>query len=340
MSAVNCDRTISGRRSGAALLWTLAVLILTLTATLSVAQLAATATSQRKLDRAEGMAFALLPAAEEAITHWLQQHSSKVILPPDADQPQALVLDDLIIIEDQQLRLTITAFDQCGMMPLRAVIDGSPLRLAVEDEVLRIADASGLNDIADDEPLGLDRLAILSARERGVFPPRMNSGRADHSKEDQPTVFAASDSSTPPPASVEVIEITSAFGGAEISLGAMISTHTTRTGPINVNTAPAWVLEAALRLAGRGGLDQILDNRAAGRSSPVPQAAASEKSSDDSFTPGFVSTSDLWAFRIDARCAIHGGEGKFVGNSWWAVYQRSSSSASPWTCVQRLAITD
>lgn len=336
MSAMIRHRVILGRHRGAALLWTLAVLILTLTATLSVARLAATAAAQRNLDHAQDFADTLLPAAEAAIVDWLQHSSSKVILPPDIDQPQSLVLDDLLTIDDRQLRLTITAFDQCGMMPLRAVIDGSPLRLAVDDQVLRVVDAAGLDDIAADEPLGLDRLA--TSNEHTVFPRRMGSDQADQSTR-QPAVFTAPDSQIP--SSIALTE-TIPTSGDEIPLGAILATHTSRTGPINVNTAREWLLEAALRQAGRGGLDQILDNRAADppRSSPVPEVVAGAQSSDQSSIPTFVSTSGLWAFRIDARCALRGGEGRLVGSSWWAVYQRSSSSTSPWTCVQRLAITD
>lgn len=327
-------------RRGAALLWTLAVLILTLAATLTVAQLAATAATRRQLDGADQLAAALLPGTEQAILHWLEREAPKVILPSDAEEPQVQVLDDLILIADRQWRLTITAFDQCGMVPLRAVFAGSPLRLAVDDELLAVIDSIELDELSDKVPLGLDMFEGLPPSSLLVYPaaqgivPEGELNRAD------PLIFASFVRITT--AGTVVVNERPPLPSVHwpLALGAVFGTHTAKTGPINVNTAPAWLLEAALRQAGRGGLEQILDNRAANRSSPVPQAATGIASSDESMMPTFVSASDLWSFRIDARCAIAGGAQGFVGGSWWAVYQRSSSSTTPWTCVQRLAITD
>lgn len=343
MPAVN-DHSTTWRR-GAALLWTLAVLVLTLTATLSVAQLAATAASRRGLDRSESLAGALLPAAEQAIMHWLQHQSSKAVVPPDVGQPQVLVLNDLIVLDDRRFHLTITAFDQSGMVPLRAILAGSPLRLAMDEDLLCVVDQCLDHGPLDDVPLGLDLLAAAADGGRVVFPRPARTAEAD-STSPVPARFAASGDQAP---SILTITGTIAPSHTVIPFGAILSTHTTRIGPINVNTAPAWLLEAALRQAGRGGLDQILDNRAAdpARSSPVPNlpgaeagVAAGAQPSDQSSMPTFVSVSDVWSFRIDARCAMHDREGGFIGASWWAVYQRSSSSTTPWTCVQRLAITD
>jgi hypothetical protein len=99
---------------------------------------------------------------------------------------------------------------------------------------------------------------------------------------------------------------------------------------INVNTAPVPLLEAALRAGGRSGLEQILQARAAHRRFQPGRLDQGATPANASGAPELVSSSPSWAFRIDA----HAGP---VRRSWWAVYQRSSSS---WECVQRLTIDD
>jgi hypothetical protein len=112
------------------------------------------------------------------------------------------------------------------------------------------------------------------------------------------------------------------------SFGAYVATH--NPGHLNVSTAPLVLLEAALRDAGRGGLEAILAARSEGRQAPIP-TPASDRIDETRSNVGerFVSVSDAWAFRVDARAGR-------VRRSHWLQYRPQELK---WRCVQRLLIT-
>ena len=161
-------------RRGAALLIVLAALILTVTASVSLARLASTTKMQGKLDRAAIMADDLLRATEAPIIAWLESESAQVVLPPEVEAPRIGVLHDTWSDGKLAYELDITAWDQCGMVPIQLARSGSPLRLALSADVRRALDQV---KIKPNEPPGLDLfLPNLDATDNqmSVFP-RANS---------------------------------------------------------------------------------------------------------------------------------------------------------------------
>lgn len=301
-------------RRGAALLIVLAALILTVTASVSLARLASTTKMQRTLDRAAILADDLLRATEAAIIEWLESESAQVVLPPEVEAPRIGVLHDTWSDGKCAYELDITAWDQCGMVPINLARSGSPLRLALPADVRHALDQV---KIKPNEPPGLDLfLANLDATDNqmSVFP------RADST---EPLVFvdalnpASREDEDPQQPSSKTPPI-------PLAVGAFVATHSGRR--INVNTAPADVVKQALRVAGRGGFELVLAARAEGRSVPLGDLPSS--SSSNRAAPQIVGSSSAWSFRIDVQVGP-------LRRSWWAVYVKSRST---WECVQRLAI--
>jgi hypothetical protein len=106
-----------------------------------------------------------------------------------------------------------------------------------------------------------------------------------------------------------------------------VGTH--HSGRININTAPIELVEAALRLAGRGGLEQIVAARSEGRLTSGTALARVTKPGENA--PRISATSTAWAFRIDIRVGP-------LRRSWWSVYVKQRSNR--WECGQRLAIPE
>lgn len=104
------------RRPGVALLLVLAALVLATTACAGLARAAAAARLRAELSHEERIAAALLRAAEAPILDWLHRHAGRVVLPADAATPRFPVMDDTLTIAGDACRVTITAFDQCGMV--------------------------------------------------------------------------------------------------------------------------------------------------------------------------------------------------------------------------------
>lgn len=80
---------------------------------------------------------------------------------------------------------------------------------------------------------------------------------------------------------------------------------------ININTAPRKLLEEAMRLAQRGGIESVLEARREGRPATVPTRTTEPKEGGPFVE--LTGQSALWAVRTDA--AIDG-----VTRSWWTVY--------------------
>ncbi|MHC4414371.1 MAG: hypothetical protein ACYS0G_03710 [Planctomycetota bacterium] len=310
----------SPSRRGAALLIVLATLVLAVSASAALARLASTAMTQRTVAAWTVTADDLLLAAETPILAWLVAESSTVVLPPDVTTPEVALLHDAWVIDGTRYELHIAAWDQCGLVPHRVARSGSPLRFAVPPEVLRVLDQVKM---PRSQPPGLDLVQGQKKTTEGidVFPEAVKS---------QPLVFAEAGGeeagegapSEDPEADLPRRE----------SIGAYVATH--NPGRINVNTAPIDLVRRALRLAGRGGLEQIVKARSEGRPTTIEggRAPAGDRRR---MSPEIAGSSNAWAFRIEVRVGVPGGGS--VGRMWWAVYVRSESS---WECVQRLAITD
>ncbi len=304
-------------RRGAALLIVLATLILAAGASVTIAAAASTQRLARQLARHTLIADDLLRAAEAPIHAWLEAESQKVVLPPDSANPQVEVLHDIFAVDATRYELHITAWDQCGMVPVNAARSGSPLRLALPAEVRRCLDRVTMPEgVAP----GLD--LFLPVMEPGgavsVFPVPANT---------EPLRFAAPGEGVPsepaPPSAHGPPETAS----ERLAIGSCVATH--KPGLITINTAPAEVLEAALRHAGRGGLEQILAARSEGKLAPTAERAQTGDVSRGAPQP--VASSGSWAMRIDVAVGpLH--------RSWWALYTKSSSAQ--WECVQRLAIPE
>jgi hypothetical protein len=278
-------------RRGIALLLVLAALLVVVGSLAALAQSAATLRLERKVDAARQHANHLLPAAEGAIMQWLVKHSEKTVLPPDVIQPQVQLLNDELDLNGDTCSIGIVAFDQCGMAPWTELAHGSPLRLGVPTGILQQVDRISL---PKSSILGLDLMA-RNVPEISIFP--------------------------------DWIENSSDFGNA---IGGIVATHN-EPPRINVNTAPAKMLEQALRVAGRGGLEVILANRAEGKLALAPKptsAAVRESDANDQPVLQIVSTSTCWSFRVEITVGP-------ATKAWWLIY---SHEANQWTCVQRLLI--
>ncbi len=304
-------------RRGAALLIVLAALILTVTASVSLARLASTTKMQGKLDRAAVLADDILQATEAPILTWLEHESAQIVLPPEVEAPRIGVLHDAWSDDNLAYEVDVTAWDQCGMVPINLARSGSPLRLALPADVRRVLDQV---KIKPNVPPGLDLfLAHLDATDNqlSVFP------RADST---EPLVFVAAlnpagrEDEDPQQLLIEAPPI-------PLAVGAVVATHSGDEFRINVNTAPPEVLKQAFRGAGRGGFEFVLAARAEGRSVPLGDIPVSSNSIRTA--PQLVSSSSAWSFRIDVQVGP-------LRRSWWAVYIKSRST---WECVQRLAIT-
>lgn len=312
-------RCTDSSRRGVALLLVLAVLLIVVTVAAGTTRLAATSTLQARGHDETLLADELLRSADAPILHWLATESGQVVLPDDVEAPVVDVLHDVWAIGDESFEMRITAWDQLGMIPLERVAKGSPLRLALPEEVRRAVDAlESANSAEPGLDLFVDREEMLRA-----FP---RADRAD------PKVFqvgqTAGAASSGRPDDEQQPQLVS-------GIGAFIATHNRDPVRINVNTAPMPLVEAALRTAGRGGLDVIRANRREGRASNAPSGSTSHRQ-DEERRVLIVGSSDTWAFRIDLRV-------NRTQRSWWCVYERGTDASrrgTPWRCVQRLLITE
>ncbi len=313
------------RRRGAALLIVLATLVMVVTATVGVATMASTTKSHRLIAERTMIADDLLDVAERPILDWLARESTEIVLPPDVTTPMVTVLHDVWQDQGARYQLQITAWDQCGMVPILVGRSGSPLRLAVPLEVLHLLDRLSLRR---NETAGLD-LFVNSARSADridVFPePELT----------EPQYFGGATADDTQPADTTA----SWESSSRVAIGAHIATH--NPGRLNVNTAPIELVRQAMRQAGRGGLDQIIDARSEGQlatlvGGPGAQGDGRRGGIQRRSTLQVAGDSTAWAFRIDIGVGLP--RGGAVRRSWWAVYVLAQESG--WECVQRLAILD
>jgi len=297
-------------RRGAALLIVLATLALVATASVSLLQRAVTARVGWDFAHNTVEADDLVNAADEAIHHWLTATSASVVLAPDIDIPRIEILHDAWQIDGVTFELWINAWDQCGMVPAMVARSASPLRLSLPESVRRVLDQT---DLPRGQALGLDFFIAdtQSHSPMPVFPTGSGSQPNWFGSSNERPDEASVDPEAPPPAAV----------------GAYLATH--NNDSINVNTAPRDLVEAALRAAGRGGSDAILNARADGRSASVSGLPATGQA--DRSAPRVVGASNAWSIRIDVRVGP-------LQRSWWSVYVKQRSNQ--WERVQRLAIPE
>lgn len=324
-------------RRGIALLLVLAWLVLLLAIVVGVAQVAATHHARRTIDRDTRIADAVHRAAADAIRLFLEHDAARVVLPPDAEAPdvQAPEVPGVSVLHDQlqlgdarAITVRVTAWDQCGMVPIDRLHPGSPFRAVVPAEALGAIDA--LRSTSVPPSFGLDTLLAASGEDAGsmsIFPrhgadqPQRQLADVDPQLRLQEPL-AGSRANAPP------------------AIGAIVATHNDEPWSININTAPVALLEAALRHEGRGGIEPILQARSRGlaaqASSLSPTAAPPSGPPVDGGSIAFVTSSDSWAFRID----IIVGQ---TTTAWWEVHQRAPktrNAGDQWWCVQRIRITE
>jgi hypothetical protein len=291
------SRREQSQERGSALLYVLASMAIVLPAVVGLARTVTTSKLTAAIRRDETAVEDLLSQADAPIRDFLDHEARDLVLLPDARFPVVAVLDDTFDRDGKPVSLTIVTWDQCGLVPLDSARGATPLRLALPrpvvstlDRVKRTGELPGLDWFVED---GISHIS--------PFPPT-------------PTI-------APTKEATSLCWPTSLDG----VLGAHVATHS--HGKLNVSTAPIDVLEAALREDGRGGLDAIVAARSEHRQVPVP-AAASHSDDHESRRIEFTSTSDCFAFRVDARVGR-------VRRSRWLVYQPSEGI---WHCVQRLLV--
>ncbi len=172
--AVTHLRRTSPARRGAALLLVLAMLVIAVSSATVLVSVAGTHRARAESLQTTNSANQLLAAADPRIQAWLGR-SRSVVLPIEAPIPAVEVIDDRWTSGDIDYRIRITAFDQCGMLPIELASSSSPLRLVIDPVALdAVRDLEG----AKANPTGLDQ--VISAA-MPIYPLR--SG-------DQPAVGA------------------------------------------------------------------------------------------------------------------------------------------------------
>jgi len=245
----------------------------------------------------------LLRSVEAPIQHWLEEHSRDVVLPPDAASPRVLVLNDVIERDDLTIEIRITAFDQLGMAPLVLLRGGSPLRLALTDDMRRFVDAV---HPPNGSPLGVDQFISFGHDQAlRVFP--------------------------------------TAQDGEIAAIGELINTHEDLPARININTAPALLLAHALRVAGRSDGAMITNARTEGRQASIASGSRSGQiDSGDvllvaaSDLWSFKIDVSIDGVRRSWWCVYQHQTSRTLDRD----RRSSQNGASRWLCVQRLLITE
>jgi len=294
-------KQMTSRRRGVALLLVLAMIILIVPVAVGFTQRAVLTDLEHRLSAQEEVAGSVRAQLEAGpLQTWLAGESAKEVLDLDARTPRIGVLNERWRLDGIAYEVRMTAWDQCGMAPAAMLAAASPLRSAVPGGILeRFDQANAAKERR--EPAGLDQF--------GAGSDPMAGDRS------------ALRSAFPAPDEADVL-----------SIGAWIATHPVGdSGSINVNTAPLPLIEAAMALAGRGGIEMIINARRDGRRAPLPAAIETgSQGAQPNLAPRLVGASNSWAVRIDVRVGS-------IQRSWWSVYRQSSGR---WECVQRLVIPD
>ncbi len=282
-------------RRGIALLLVLSTLVLVVPA---LALLASRSTSLHRSSRQTDLAAMIdgsMPTFEARIQTWLADEAAGIVLPIDAAAPSTDV-DQLAWNEgSRRASVSITAFDLRGMLPVATVRDTPLGQRMLPERSAQIRDVPSEQAAA----LGLDgwsNRAVLTG-EPSWYPPMAADERLG-------------------PQSGALI----AFDLAELDLPAIL----------NVNTAPWPIVESVARASGLSGVERLAEARKNGESPSVPAGAAIDRTGrqDSAREITLTSTSDAWAFRIDAASGP-------ARRSWWLVYVQDQQG---WRLSRRVPI--
>jgi len=292
---------------GSALLFTLGAMVIAVTAASISARALIDRSINAKTQLRSDHAADLLRATEPAIISWLSTDSNGVVLPPDATEPRVDVLADRWSEGDDTIELRITAWDQDGMLPLRVLTERRELLRLCPSRVSETLDSL---EIQPNAKPGLD---MFGAGYR-VLPTPVGDEWITFGTDIRPATQASSD------ADVDFDDTP--------TIGAMIATHPSNPGVVslNINTTPIPLLGDVMRLAGRGGIEQIIQARAEGRVATAERSGRTARQTETTRYE-FRTSSGSWAFRIDARVGS-------VRRVWWEVWTRSGHG---WERRQRLA---
>jgi len=227
------------------------------------------------------MAHDLIRSGDGPIQSWLKEVAGMAVVETRGIAPMIPVYDNQIMLEDQEIRIEITAWDQYGMIP-------------------RNADELGI-DIGDDLEMSWDEARYpgldLSTQNSTVFPSREHPA----------------------------------------AMGGLIATHNpwpTRSGTtrsrngaaININTAPAELLEHIFNVYNLGDPSGIFEIRAQGEPATLSLSVQDARQ----VSVRLVSISRVWSFRVDV----------WIGRSrrsCWCVY---ANQGGRWKLAQRIGIDD
>lgn len=255
-------KPIAEASRGAALLIVLAAVVLT-TSVLSA--LVATA-HRRHATRSESLdtslAIDLLRQAEAMSAEWLADTSGSIVLPPESRSPRMPMASHELSLAGKTVRITLTAFDQHGMVPL----EGSPaLRSTLPADIQSIQARLTAGSTA--RPYGLDQIEVMidADSKRGVFPARGPD--------------------TLPDSVLAVGEVLATHGGSA-------------RAAINPSTAPIPLVAAALKEAGLSGIEHVIEARSNGRTIPLGRLVVLGDDSGERSIE-LVPSSRCWAVRTD-----------------------------------------
>ncbi|MEO1006936.1 MAG: hypothetical protein AAFX79_00030 [Planctomycetota bacterium] len=218
---------------------------------------------------------------------WLSEHSLTVSLPPETASPRVAIASQELPLAGETVAVNLAAFDQHGMVPLGDAPLGLRGTLPARIAQLRATWTTERTS----GPTGLDQLASIAPVDLAVFP-RVSI---------QDSLLAA---------------------------GELLATHagTERTS-INLATAPLRIVEAAMRDAGRGGIEVVIDARS--RGDRVPLGSLTRLDGNRVEGPlELLAASPCWAICTDLRIGP-------LRRAWWTVWLREGST---WRIVQRLEV--
>lgn len=262
-------RQRASARSGAALLIVLGAVVL---ATTVLSALVATAhrrhaSLHESIDAA--LAGDLLRQCDVIVQRWLTEEASEVVLPPESQSPRVPIGSHQFEITGSEISLTLTAFDQHGMVSLGRAPATLVSMLPADIRAIR----DRLDARSQPGPFGLDQIASVleSPTSRPVFP--------------------GGDSGPLP--------------GNSFAFGEFIATHGGGDRfTINPNTAPLPLVAAALREAKLGGIEHVMAARSEGKPVQLRQLTPLGDSAGEQAV-GLVSSSLSWSVRIDVTIGTH-----------------------------------
>lgn len=328
-------KSIGGR--GFALLVVLLALIVVLPILVHAAQIVSLTALEHQVNEDRQLADQIMHECSKPIVRWLQDHSESVVLPIESTEPAVAILNDRLEFHDHEIQISITAWDQHGMVPISNASTSSMIAQTLPHDVRRCVRDVGVANM-DVKSIGLDTFTFRPQNQVedwrshafaiGTFPRpgtqapqqafRVLGVQRNTLSADVRHPFRNGSRKTT---------------SGRIALGAQVATHNGTPTRININTCSLDLLQAALRSANRGGIEAIVEARSRGLPADISVDRRSENLRIDRANTSLirlVASSRCWAFRIDVRV-------NRVHRSWWSVFEKSTSG---WKCVQRLVVPD